>query len=142
LDTEETGFRASVGPGRPGQGVKKMDGMNGALLFQIPVFFIAVGIVAVYAWYRHGAALPPRARALRNGGRHLRLPWATALIGVWFLLTTVSAWIVFLIGGFLSYVLLFWFGSAAAAIGLLALGLTLVSVPFVWAWAIFRPAVR
>jgi len=39
-------------------------------------------------------------------------------------------------------VLLFWFGSAAAGIALLALGLTLVSVPFLWAWAIFRPAVR
>src|SRR3989304_5055122 len=77
-----------------------MDGINGALLFQIPVFFIAVGIIAVYAWYRSGAALPPQARALRNGRRRLRLPWAAALIGVWFLLTTVSAWIVFLIGGF------------------------------------------
>jgi len=119
-----------------------MDGINGALLFQLPVFFVAVGIVALYAWYRHGAALPPRARALRDGRRRLRLPWAAALIGVWFLLTLVSAWIVFLIGGFLSHVLLFWFGSAAAGIGLLALGLTLVSVPFLWAWAIFRPAAR
>ena len=119
-----------------------MDGINGALLFQIPVFFIAVGIVALYAWYRSGAALPPQARALRDGRRRLRLPWAAALIGVWFLLTTVSAWIVFLIGGFVSHVLLFWLGSAAAAMGLIALGLTLVSVPFLWAWAIFRPAVR
>ena len=119
-----------------------MDGINGALLFQIPVFFTAVGIVALYAWYRSGAALPPQARALRNGRRRLRLPWAAALIGVWFLLSVVSAWIVFLIGGFVSHVLLFWFGSAAAGIALLALGLTLLSVPFLWAWAIFRPAVR
>ena len=95
-----------------------MDGINGALLFQIPVFFTAVGIVALYAWYRSGAALPPQARALRNGRRRLRLPWAAALIGVWFLLSVVSAWIVFLIGGFVSHVLLFWFGSAAAAMGL------------------------
>ena len=119
-----------------------MDGINGALLFQIPVFFIAVGIVAVYAWYRSGAALPPQARALRDGRRRLRLPWAAALIGVWFLLTTVSAWIVFLTGGFVCHVLLFWFGSVAAVLGLLALGLTLVSLPFLWGWAIFRQAVR
>jgi hypothetical protein len=39
-------------------------------------------------------------------------------------------------------VLLFWFGSAAAVLGLLALGLTLVSLPLLWGWAIFRPAVR
>jgi len=119
-----------------------MDGMNGALLFQLPVFLVAAGVVAVVIWYHNGAPLPQQARAFRNGRRHLRLPWATALIGVWFLLTTVSAWTVFLIGTLVCYVLLFWFGSAAAVLGLLALGLTLISLPILWGWAIFRPAVR
>ena len=119
-----------------------MDGINGALFFQLPVFFVAAGIVAVVAWYDKGASLPQQARAFRNGRRHLRLPWATALIGVWCLLTTVSAWTVFLIGALVCHVLLFWFRSAAAVLGLLALGLTLVSLPLLWGWAIFRPAVR
>ena len=36
LDTEETGFRASVGPGRPGRGEREMHGMHGFLLLQLP----------------------------------------------------------------------------------------------------------
>ena len=109
-----------------------MDGTNGTLFFQMPVFLVAAGIVAVVTWYHNGAALPQRARAFRNGRLHLRLPWVTALIGVWFLLTTVSAWVVFLIGALVCHVLLFWLGSAAAVLGLIALGLTLVSLPFLW----------
>jgi len=119
-----------------------MDGLNGALLFQLPVLLVAIAIVAVYAWYRNGAALPQQATAVRDGRRHLRLPWVTGLIGVWFLLTVVSAWLIFLMGGLACHVLLFWLGRAPAALGLLALGLTLVSLPFFWAWAIFKPATR
>jgi len=78
-----------------------MDGINGALFFQLPVFFVAAGIVAVVAWYDKGAPLPQQARAFRNGRLH-----------------------------------------PAAVLGLLALGLTLVSLPLLWGWAIFRPAVR
>jgi len=119
-----------------------MDGINGALFFQIPVFFVAAGIVALVAWYHNGSPLPQQARALRNGRLRLRLPWAAGLIGVWFLLTTVSAWIIFLMGALVCHVLLFWFGSAAAVLGLLALGLTLISLPVLWGWAIFKPAVH
>ena len=119
-----------------------MDGLNGALFFQIPVFLVAAGIVALVTWYHNGSPLPQRARALRDGKPRLRLPWTAGLIGVWFLLTMVSAWIIFLMGALVCHVLLFWFGSAAAALGLLALGLTLISLPVLWGWAIFKPAVR
>jgi hypothetical protein len=119
-----------------------MDGLDGALFFQLPVFLVAAAVVAVTAWYHNGAALPQQSRATGSGRLRLRLPWATALIGVWFLLTVLSAWTIFLVGSVVCHVLLFLVGPAAAAIGIVALGLTLISLPFLWGWAIFTPAFR
>ena len=119
-----------------------MDGLNGALFFQVPVFLVAAGVVALAVWYHSGAGLPQRLRAPGDGRLRMRLPWAAGLIGVWFVLTVVSGWTVFLIGGLLCHVLLFWVGPAAAAVGLVALALSLISLPFLWGWAIFTPALR
>ena len=116
-----------------------MDGTSRVFLVDLPLLMLGVGVIGAIAWNRNGATVS----SLNNGrSAGVRLAGIAAVVGLWLLLTAVSVWVVFLGGFVVCHLLLFWLGRAAAGAGLILLGGLLVSIPFVWVWALWKPAMR
>ncbi|HEU4760067.1 MAG TPA: hypothetical protein VFT91_08830 [Dehalococcoidia bacterium] len=118
-----------------------MNATDGMLLVQLPVMMVVASVVTMVALRRNGGTLP---LLTVNGSMRprARIAGMAALAGLWLALTVVTMWCAFL-GGFVAvHLLLFWVGRAAAALGLIVLAVVLVSIPFVWGWAILRTAVH
>lgn len=113
-----------------------MDAATYVILVDLPLLIVGAGVIFAIAWNRNDIAVLGR-----HGSVNSRLLGMSAMLGVWLLLTIASLGIGFLGGILVFYVTLFWLGRAAAwAAATLVLAL-LASIPFLWGWALLRPAV-
>ena len=118
-----------------------MEGTERLLMIEAPIVVIVAVLATFVALRRNGGGLWNLAGA-GPGARLRRIPLVLALVGVWVLVTGVSMWCAFLGGLVGCYLLLFWFGRVGAWLGLIAMVGLLVSLPFVWGWAILTSARR
>ena len=118
-----------------------MNGVDGILLIQVPFMTVVAGAIAAVVLGRNGGITHALgANGLRTPGS--RVAVRLALGGAWLVLTVLTMWCVFLGGLAAVHVLLFGFGRAFAAAGLLTLAAVMISIPIIWALAILRSSGR
>ena len=112
-----------------------MDSTIYVILVDLPLLIFGLGVIFAIAWNRNGGAVSVIGK---GSPLNMRLAGIAAMFGLWLMLTVASIWLAFCVGIVAFLVLLFWVGRAAAAVGAILLGAGLVSIPFLWGWALFR----
>jgi hypothetical protein len=116
-----------------------MDRTTSFIALELPLLMLGAGVIGTIAWNRNGNAVSALGRAAPVVAK---LGFVAAALALWLILTTTSVWLAFLYGFFACHLLLFWFGRLAAGLGLILMLLVVVSIPFVWGWALLRPTAR
>jgi hypothetical protein len=116
-----------------------MDTTTYVLLVDMPLLMLGLGLIAIVAWNRSGGI----ASILGKGSTSdMRLVGMATMFGLWLLLTVSSLCLAFGGGLVVFCLLLFWVGGSAAAAAAILLAAFLACIPFLWGWALLRPAAR
>lgn len=116
-----------------------MNNTMGFMVLELPLLMLGAGVIGAIAWNRNGNSVSVLSRATTAGNRMIV---AASALAAWLLLTAISIWLAFLYGLLACHLLLFWLGRLAAGTGFIFLGGVIVSIPFIWGWAILKPTVR
>ena len=112
-----------------------MDSSTYVILIDLPLLALVIGVVGAVVWNRNGGST---AILGRDSSIDTRLIGVAAMFALWLLVSLASIWLAFLGGLMLFYALLFWLGQAAAWVGAITILTFLVSIPFLWGWALLK----
>ncbi len=114
-----------------------MDTSTYVIMVDLPLLILGLGVVFAVVWNKNGVGVLGR----HSHHFNTRVLGMSAMLGVWLLLTIASLGLGFLGGMLLLYLVLFSLGRAAAWIATVLILAFLASIPFLWGWALLRPAV-
>jgi hypothetical protein len=109
------------------------------MVLDLPLLMLGAGVIGAIAWNRNGNGVSMLGRASPVGAK---LVVAVAALALWLLLTATSIWLAFIYGFLACHFLLWWLGRLAAGLGLVFVGIVILSIPFVWGWALLKTTVR
>jgi hypothetical protein len=112
---------------------------SGFMVLDLPLLMLGAGVIGTVAWSRNGNAASALGRASPVGAK---LVVAAAALALWVILTATSIWLAFLYGFLACHFLLWGLGRLAAGLGLIFVGVVIVSIPFIWGWALLKTTVR
>ncbi len=116
-----------------------MDTTTYIMVVNLPLLMLGLGVISIIAWNRNGGTAVIRGK---DSSLDVRLVGMATMFGLWLLLTVSSLCLAFFGGLVVFCLLLFWVGEDTAAVGAILLVALLASIPFLWGWALLRPAAR